>query len=121
MSIYYLHALQLQAFPFHERIRILNWLKFETALMCSGKSFQRTAAAYLKECFPYVVLLTLGMSTMLEYLKLYLLFLKRTKLSKQGGATLYRILKVSRAIVLIRLISKDGTLAVIKSCSYELS
>jgi hypothetical protein len=46
-----------------------------------------------------------------EYLKLYLLFFKTTKSIKQGGDSLYNILKHSKAIVRILLICRDGTFA----------
>ena len=80
-------------------MRFLNILKLDCDLIFSGRSFQSTAAAYLKECFPYVVVLTLGVSARFEYLKLYLLFLKFTKLFKHDGAKLYNILKVSKVAV----------------------
>jgi hypothetical protein len=46
-----------------------------------------------------------------EYLELFTL----TKFCKHTGAILFTILKVSRAIVLIRLICKEGTLALCRS------
>ena len=100
----------------------LNWLKLSIFLKSSGTcmSFNKTAAVYLKEFLPQVVVFTLGISTILEYLKLYLLFFKTTKSFKHGGDSLYNILKHSYAIVFILLICRDGTFAIRKSSSYVL-
>jgi hypothetical protein len=46
-------------------------------LKSSGRPFHKRAAVYLKEFLPYIVVFNLSISTILEYLKLYLLFLKQ--------------------------------------------
>ena len=120
MILIFLHALHLHSFPFQDNKMFLNWLKFSIFLKSSGRSFHKTAAVYLKEFLPYVVVFTLGISTILEYLKLYLLFFKTTKSFKHGGDSLYNILKHSNAIVRILLICRDGTFAICKSSSYVL-
>ena len=50
----YLHKLHLHWSPFQWLKRDLKWLKLFVCLKFSGKLFQRTAAAYLKEFLPYV-------------------------------------------------------------------
>jgi hypothetical protein len=56
--------------------------------------FHKTAAVYLKE---FLVVRTLGISTIFEYLKLYLQSLKTTKSCKHVGESLLKILKHSVA------------------------
>ena len=60
-------------------------------------------------------------STILEYLKLYLLFFKTTKSFKHSGDSLCTILKHYNAIVRsILLICRDGTFSICKNSSYVL-
>ena len=66
----------------------LTWLKLTIFLKSSGRSFHKAATVYLKEFLPWVVVFTLGISTILEYLKLYLLFFKTTKSFRHGGDSL---------------------------------
>ena len=67
-----------------------------------------------------ISLYNIGISTILEYLKLSLLFFKTTKSFKHGGDSLCNILKHSNAIVRILLICRDGTFDICKSSSYVL-
>jgi hypothetical protein len=50
-----------------------NVKKLSSFQKSSGRSFHKIAAVYLKEFLSYVVVLAFGTSTILEYLKLYLL------------------------------------------------
>ena len=81
-------------------------------------SFHKTAAAYFKLFLREVDVGTLGISTILEYLKLYIQSLKTTKSCKQDGESLFKILKHSIAMVLILLTFRDGTLAFSNNSSY---
>ena len=107
--------LHLQSCPFQREINCLNWLKFDDDLISSDKEFQRTGAAYLKEFLPYVDVLTLGIFRMLEYLKLYLLSRRCKRSCKTGGESLFTMLKVSMAIVLILLTCRIGSLILLSS------
>jgi hypothetical protein len=64
----------------------------EIFLKSSGRSIHKTAAAKLKLFLPEVDVGTLGISTILEHLKLYLQSLKTTKSCKQDGESLFKIL-----------------------------
>jgi hypothetical protein len=65
-------------------------------------------AANMNVFLPYLVVLTWGTSNMFEYLKAYLEFFTLTKSWRHTGANLLTMLYVSKAIVLIRLICKEG-------------
>ena len=110
--------LHLQLSPFQWFNKDLKWLKLLVCLKCSGKLFHRTAAAYLKEFLPYVVVRTVGICKIFEYLKLYLFSLIFTKFDNEGGAKSCSILKVSRAMVRNHRIFRVGIFAFSKSSSY---
>jgi hypothetical protein len=73
---------------------------------CFGKTACTPFLSHREESF-VIVVFTLGISTILEYLKLYLLFFKTTKSFKHGGDSLYNILKDSNAIVDVILVPGD--------------
>ena len=112
-------------YPEITNISFLAKLFFKTFISLKHLSDYRTVE--LSDCrtiglsdYSYGPVVTLGISTLLEYLKLYLLFFKTTKSFKPGGDSLYNILKHSNAIVRILLICRDGTFAICKSSSYVL-
>ena len=96
-------------------------LKLDIFLKSSGRSFHKTAAIYLKEFLPQVVVRTLGISIIFEYLKLYLQSLRTTKSCKHVGESLLKILKHSIDIVRILLIFSDGTFAFTSNSSQLLT
>ena len=69
--------------------------------------FHNVGAANLKDVLPYRVDLICGISKML-YLKEYLEFFIWTRSGRQTGAILLIMLYVSKAMVLILLICKEG-------------
>ena len=80
-----MQAIQLQLLPFQDVTSFLNCEKFEHFLKCSGKEFHRTGAAYLNEFFPAVVVLTLGICNIFEYLKDITEFFLTIRFDKTGG------------------------------------
>lgn len=72
-----------------------NVKKLSSFQKSSVRSFHKIAAVYLKEFLSYVVVFSCDTSTILKYLKLYLLS-EKTKSFKYGGDSLYNILKHSR-------------------------
>jgi hypothetical protein len=107
----HLHAEQRHLDPFQDCKRLLNWEKLFSVLKWSGRLFHNVGAANLKDFLPYRVDLICGISKMLLYLKEYLEFFIWTRSWRQTGASLLIILYVSKAMVLILLICKEGTLA----------
>ena len=114
--ICYLHAEQRHTEPFQDWIKLKKWLKLFSVLKWFGRSFHRVAAANMNDFLPYLVVLT----NMFEYLKAYLEFFTLTKSWRHTGANLLTILYVSKAIVLIRMICKEGTRAFSRRLIYEL-
>ena len=81
---------------------------------------QYIGAANLKEFLPYRVDLICGISKILLYLKKYLEFFIWTRSWRPTGAILLIILYVSKAMVLILLICKEGTLTLCSNSSQGL-
>ena len=113
----YLQKVHLQSPPFQWATRDLKWLKLLVFRNSSGKLFHKTAAAYLNDFLPYVVVLTCGTCKMFVYLKLYLFSFSVRQSCKQGGAIPCTILNASMAIVLIRRNFNDGILALSRRSS----
>ena len=107
----YLQAEQRHSAPFQDRIRLLKCKKLFSVLKWFGRLFHNVAAANPNDFLPYLVDFTCGTSRMFEYLKEYFELFTFTKFCKHTGAILFTILNVSIAIVRIRLICREGTLA----------
>ena len=65
----HLQAEQQHSVPFQDCIKLLNCEKLFSVLKWSGRLFHNVAAAYLKDCLPYLDVLTCGISNILLYLK----------------------------------------------------
>jgi hypothetical protein len=84
--------------PSHLLIKFLKLFKLIPSRKSFGSSFHHFAAPYLSECKPYLVVLTLGMLTVLLYLKEQELFFIVTKSCNYTGVCLFIILKTSIAM-----------------------
>ena len=112
-----LQATQEHALPLQHDIMALKWLKCVHCLYSSGREFQRTGAAYLRDCLPCLVVFTCGICKRLEYMKLYLWPCLLIKSDKTGGARSRNVLNVSSAMDLVLLTWGLGVFALTRMSS----